>query len=175
MSGTGNVGIGQTLPSAKLDVLGDIQFSLDLKPAGNASTTGQVLTSAGLGVAPTWTTPSSGISAITLTDSIRAQAWLLKGNAGTTSATNFIGTTDAQDVVIRTNNTEKMRVLSNGNVGIGTGTPTEKLELNGSIKITDGTQGAGKVLTSDAAGKATWIAPASIGGGNSHCYTCDGF
>lgn len=43
-----------------------------------------------------------------------------------------------------------------GNVGIGTTTPTAKLHVNGSVKITDGTQGEGKVLTSDAAGKATW-------------------
>ena len=61
MSGTGNVGIGQTLPSAKLDVLGDIQFSNDLKPAGVSGTTGQVLTSAGTGVAPTWADPSAAI------------------------------------------------------------------------------------------------------------------
>ena len=43
-----------------------------------------------------------------------------------------------------------------GNVGINTTTPTEKLEIQGSVKIVDGTQGAGKVLTSDAAGKAIW-------------------
>ncbi|MGB3079964.1 MAG: FISUMP domain-containing protein, partial [Saprospiraceae bacterium] len=44
------------------------------------------------------------------------------------------------------------------NVGIGTTTPTAKLDVIGSIKITDGTQGAGKVLTSDVNGKATWQA-----------------
>lgn len=42
------------------------------------------------------------------------------------------------------------------NVGIGTTTPSERLEVNGSIKITDGTQANGKVLTSDANGKAEW-------------------
>ncbi len=42
------------------------------------------------------------------------------------------------------------------NVGIGTTTPSEKLEVNGSIKITDGTQANGKVLISDANGKASW-------------------
>lgn len=54
-------------------------------------------------------------------------------------------------------------VAQTGNVGIGTTTPTAKLHVNGSVKITDGTQGAGKVLTSDAAGKATWqiLAPSS--------------
>ncbi|MEQ1733601.1 MAG: hypothetical protein ABL940_08005, partial [Bacteroidia bacterium] len=58
-------------------------------------------------------------------------------------------------------NTEVMTVLGNGNVGIGTTTPTEKLDIAGSIKITDGTEGLNKVLTSDATGKATWAIPAS--------------
>jgi len=43
-----------------------------------------------------------------------------------------------------------------GNVGIGTNVPTEKLEVQGSVKIVDGTQGAGKALTSDATGKGSW-------------------
>jgi len=47
-------------------------------------------------------------------------------------------------------------VAQSGNVGIGTTTPTAKLHVNGSIKITDGSQGEGKVLTSDATGKGTW-------------------
>ena len=61
-------------------------------------------------------------------------------------------------------------VNSGGNatkVGIGTSNPTEKLEVNGSIKITDGTQGAGKVLTSDANGKASWQDAPSGGGSSS--------
>ena len=51
---------------------------------------------------------------------------------------------------------ERIRILQNGNVGINTPNPTEKLEINGSIKITDGTQGVGKVLVSDAIGKGSW-------------------
>lgn len=51
-------------------------------------------------------------------------------------------------------------IFNNGSgVGIGTSTPGAKLEINGSIKITGGTPGAGKVLTSDATGLATWVAP----------------
>ncbi len=46
-------------------------------------------------------------------------AWGLTGNAGTTSS-NFIGTTDAVDVRFKVDGSEVMRVMSGGNVGIGT-------------------------------------------------------
>lgn len=49
--------------------------------------------------------------------------WTTSGNAGTIAGTNFIGTTDATDLVIKTNATEKIRVKQTGNVGIGTATP----------------------------------------------------
>jgi hypothetical protein len=70
----------------------------------------------------------------TMSDSIKSQAWLLKGNAGTNASSNFIGTTDAQDLVFKTNSIENMRILNtNGNVGIGTLVPNVKLEVRGSI------------------------------------------
>jgi Chaperone of endosialidase len=62
-------------------------------------------------------------------------AWQLLGNAGTTAGTNFIGTTDATDFVIKTNNIEQARILSTGNVGIGTTTPTEKLQVQGNLYV----------------------------------------
>lgn len=55
--------------------------------------------------------------------------WKLLGNAGTNATTNFLGTTDAIDLVFRTNNTEKVRIMSGGNVGIGTSTPGDKLDV----------------------------------------------
>jgi len=63
------------------------------------------------------------------------EAWLLNGNAGTNPAVNFLGTTDAQPLIIRTNNTEQIRVTANGRVGIGTTTPGAKLEVAGAIKV----------------------------------------
>ena len=45
---------------------------------------------------------------------------------------------------------------ASANVGIGTTAPTEKLHVVGNIRIVDGNEAAGRVLTSDANGKATW-------------------
>ena len=57
-------------------------------------------------------------------------------------------------------------VTPSGNVGIGTVSPSVKLEitspvLSGAIKIVDGSQGAGKILTSDATGAGTWSSAAT--------------
>ena len=54
--------------------------------------------------------------------------WSLTGNAGTTAGTNFIGTTDPVDFVVKTNNAEVARVTSGGKVGIGL-TPSMKLDV----------------------------------------------
>ena len=43
-------------------------------------------------------------------------AWMLTGNAGTDPTVNFLGTTDGQPLVIRTNNVERMRVTETGHV-----------------------------------------------------------
>ena len=51
------------------------------------------------------------------------------------------------------------------NVGIGTGYPAANLDVEGSVKLKAGTPGAGKVLTSDVNGNATWQTPTG-GGGN---------
>ncbi|HLP54717.1 MAG TPA: hypothetical protein VK151_06800 [Fluviicola sp.] len=51
---------------------------------------------------------------------------------------------------------DHIAIMPSGNVGVGTQTPAAKLDVNGRIRISDGSQGAGKVLTSDANGFATW-------------------
>lgn len=61
--------------------------------------------------------------------------WALLGNGGTNPATNFIGTTDATDWVIRTSNAERARVTAAGNVGIGIAGPTERLDVVGNVKF----------------------------------------
>ena len=56
-------------------------------------------------------------------------AWSLKGNSGTNPATNFIGTTDSQAVVMRTKNIERFRVTPQGFVGINTNNPASWLHI----------------------------------------------
>jgi hypothetical protein len=59
-------------------------------------------------------------------------AWQIAGNSNITT-NNFLGTTNKQPVIFRTNNADRMRILANGNVGIGTKTPASKLDVSGSI------------------------------------------
>lgn len=91
------------------------------------------------------------------------RGWGLNGNAGTNPANNFVGTTDAQALQLRTNDTERMRINANGNVGINQTSPTERLHVNGNFRL----QGAfmpnnqagntGQVLVSaGASNNPTW-------------------
>ena len=80
--------------------------------------------------------------------------WALAGNTGTDATTDFLGTTDAQDLVIKTNahggGGEVARFTSGGDfivdtdtlfvdnsadsVGIGTTTPSAKLDVVGTTR-----------------------------------------
>ena len=75
----------------------------------------------------TWTLPNA-----TGTLALTTNVWNATGNAGTVAGTNFIGTTDAIDFVAKTNNTERLRVLSTGQVKLSslTGTGTRMVVAN---------------------------------------------
>lgn len=72
------------------------------------------------------------------------EAWLLKGNTGITTpaipatygstqigaSENFLGTKDANDVVLGTNNIERFRMKQNtGYIGLGTASPIVKMDI----------------------------------------------
>jgi hypothetical protein len=57
--------------------------------------------------------------------------WSLLGNSGTNPSTQFLGTTDNQSLVFRTNNAERLRLLSSGDLGIGTATPNGRTHIVG--------------------------------------------
>lgn len=84
---------------------------------------------------------SQGAGKVLTSDANGLASWQTPSGGGTSPWT--ISTND-----ISNNNS--------GNVGIGTSSPNAKLHINGSFRLVDGTQGAGKVLTSDANGVASW-------------------
>lgn len=67
-----------------------------------------------------WTSLSNGSSGT-------GDDWTLSGNSGTVPGTstgeNYIGTSDAQDVLIATNDNERIRILSDGRVSINDASP----------------------------------------------------
>ena len=73
-------------------------------------------------------------------------AWELGGNAGTDAANDFIGTTDNQPLAFRVNDTERMGILTNGNVGIG------GYYANVKLNVTGGTNTYGLFSTSTVSG-----------------------
>lgn len=59
-------------------------------------------------------------------------AWLTSGNTGN-DASNFLGTTDSQPIVFKTDNTERAILDENGSMGVGTQTPQSTFEVQGSF------------------------------------------
>ena len=87
-------------------------------------------------------------------------------NIGSGNGTSWVASDPVFEIGIGSSDASRanaLTVLKNGNVGIGPASPTAKLEVGGQVKITGGSPGAGKVLTSDADGLASWQSP---GGGS---------
>jgi hypothetical protein len=161
------VGIGTVTPVGALDVTSTNEGLLIPRIALSATNVATVLTptiselvyntfTSALGpnqVAPgyyywdgsLWTPLLSGSST----------GWTISGNTGTTAGTNFIGTTDAIDFVTKSNNTERLRVTSAGNVGIGITNPISLLEVGSS------TSGATSAVTTRTATSVNAFTPAT--------------
>ena len=54
---------------------------------------------------------------------------------------------------------ERLSIMDNGNVGIGTTNPIALLDVNGSFRLTNGTEADNRVLVSNGAGVASWSGP----------------
>jgi trimeric autotransporter adhesin len=105
----GRVGVGLANPSEKLDLAGNFKLSGALMPNNLPGTSGQVLTSAGAGVAPTWNSASS----------VTTNEWHTTGNGSTVDGTNFIGTTDNIPFNFRVNNSKSGRISATGETFFG--------------------------------------------------------
>jgi hypothetical protein len=150
-------------------------------PTGPTGATG----SAGTG-GVTGATGSQGIPGVTgATGSGGGGAWGLTGNALTNPATNFIGTTDNTDLRISAYSDSAEILLNKNKSGsnivnlfgdfvmlwsadknnnpfafsIKPNSIPNFIINNATLTLNDGTEGAGKVLTSDASGNASWQIP----------------
>ncbi|MEE4178393.1 MAG: hypothetical protein V2I46_12885 [Bacteroides sp.] len=151
----GYVGIGTNTPTQLLDVSGTFRLRGHLFDYNNTSgTSGQVLTRDASGVL--WQTPVTG-------------PWLISGSDIFFSAGKVgIGTIpggDQRQFQVHTENYQAIAGINNSDVyatlyaqNDGTGPAAD---FRDRIRILDGTQGAGKILTSDANGFSSWQTPAS--------------
>lgn len=115
----GNVGIGTNAPAVKLDV----------SQTQAAQTAVRVVN----------TDTSSAASASYLA----VQGGVSADFSAKQNAQLDIGTSSTHPVIIKSNDVERIRVTSGGNVGIGTPTPTVKLQVVGGIVSTDASAGVG--------------------------------
>ena len=151
----GNVGIGTTGPGAKLDISGSGNMRIGFDYAGTNS------------ILKTFTTPHSAANVPSQFD--------LGINDGGTVVGMIVknirdGSYNSQSIEFATHHGNvsagtRMMIDKDGDVGIGTTSPEAKLEVAGQVKITGGTPSAGKVLTSDAAGLASWQAAVAVPSG----------
>jgi hypothetical protein len=183
ITATGNVGIGTAAPTERLQVSdGNVAITntdntarqLRLYEPSGAGTNftafrAQAQASDIIYTLPASLTPTSAVGAgILQTDAsgnlswlsptalVTGSAWALTGNSGTNPAVNFLGTADAQPLVIRTNNTERVRVTATGNVGIGTAAPTERLQVSdGNVAITNTDNTARQLRLYEPSGSGT--------------------
>jgi hypothetical protein len=137
----GNVGIGTTAPGAKLHVAGDGRFegSLDL---GHGSASEYSLE---IGASRT----GDGFAYVDLIGDTTYPDYGLRmirnnGGANTSSAITHRGTgsllietNEAAPIVFNTLAAERMRILSGGNVGIGTTAPTNRLTVTTATNAVD--------------------------------------
>ncbi|MCX6785787.1 MAG: hypothetical protein NTZ18_02970 [Candidatus Komeilibacteria bacterium] len=144
----GNVGVGTTNPTTKLQAQGSVAPT----PVGTESILSLIRQDSGA----VWSEMAS-FNLGRHTSGGNAPYTRLDINLKNTSVNNGVA------------NVNVMTLLDNGNVGIGIANPGAKLEVAGQIKITGGAPGAGKVLTSDGAGLATWAA-----GGGGGVWTTSG-
>ena len=165
----GNLGIGTTNPTVKLDVNGSVRFRSSITDNNNATgSANQVLTAGPSGAGVTWATISAAsvgaLSAITVTNDTATTTPLFPIFTSSTGTTITGVNVDTSGLTFIPS--------GSGSLGIGTTSPTKTLDVNGDARIRGGiydvnnTVGAANsVLTADGSGGWSWQPVVSGGGG----------
>jgi hypothetical protein len=136
---SGNVGIGTATPGYKLDV--------------------QSSASSGAPLLANFQAAGGDVQVYIQNGTVKTQI-----NADATNSASIIGSFSNHPLSLRTNNTERMRIDSSGNVGIGTSSPGQKLAVSGGSISTDtagSTATPSLMVSSGALGTAGLYAPAA--------------
>jgi len=149
----GNVGINTATPSTKLHVRGNDEILTLDEVAANNLGTGALMLFKGRTSALTTMEARIGLVPQDNIYPYRNGALEIRPQSRVNFYKGF-SVTNANDIT--------MTLLSSGNVGIGTESPTQTLDVDGQVRIRGGAPGAGKVLTSSADGTGTWTDAASL-------------
>jgi hypothetical protein len=146
ITSTGNVGIGTTAPNSKLEVTGNASIGYT-----TAAPTNGLIVNGNVGIGTsTPTALGAGRTSVNINGSTDSILWLgsngvYNGYLQATATTyNLIANgvplalfaQGANHISATTNNIERLRITSTGNVGIGTTTPARLLHVAGAIRIT---------------------------------------
>lgn len=141
----GRVGIGTTSPDYLLDVSGDMGVNNRVLHNGDPNTF--------LSFTP---------DRIQLFAGSGASSWIDAQQSALELAVNENGVN--RDFRVEGGNDVNLLFVDGWNdmIGISTNAPSATLDVEGTFQLVDGTEGAGKILSSDATGLATWTDPNTL-------------
>ena len=126
----GNVGIGIVAPSQRLDVSGSIRITNgSLIATGAANTVGSLFTTGGnVGIGTTSPSAKLDVNGLASMSSISVSGAASSGSMNISGALNVSGSSNTIGSIFTTG----------GNVGLGIVAPSQRLDVSGSIRITNG-------------------------------------